>query len=443
MSFKKILIVFLSLIVLCSIGIFALVSSMQVNAYFSDYVEEAYQKNVANIKDYAILGLQNDTLHRSTLNSYVEDPIYNIDVYDAAGAFAIDSVPVGGGMSRGNMMGGHSNMTESTFEFDDAHMLKETYLLESEGKTIGRIVITREKSIVDTQTIQLFKNSLLSSGLISMGASLVIAAIVLFLVVRLMNRGISDVVDYVQMDIREKHDYKIKELNIIAQAIHDYRLKLAQKERVKKQKLDKILHDTKTPLTIMKSQLEGIEDGIMRADEEAVETLLKSTEDLEGALKDIGSVVEGRQIKESVTIEKTDYAVEIDKLIKSLKPKFAAKGLGLEMNPDPFVVETDKAVLNRVVYNLIMNSYKYTQDGKVEVITNEENQTLTIRDTGVGIPEKNLNNVFEPYYRGDNIRDISGEGLGLSIVKELLDSIGAQISVMSQVNEYTMFMIRF
>lgn len=93
--------------------------------------------------------------------------------------------------------------------------------------------------------------------------------------------------------------------------------------------------------------------------------------------------------------------------------------------------------------NLIINAIKYTETGKIEVDIEEEEKygKITVRDTGIGIPEENLNRIFERFYRVDKARsrDVGGTGLGLAIAKHIVEAHNSKIEVKSVVNSGTEF----
>ena len=95
------------------------------------------------------------------------------------------------------------------------------------------------------------------------------------------------------------------------------------------------------------------------------------------------------------------------------------------------------------MYNLLINAYKYTQTGGVNITVDDELKTITIKDTGIGIAEGDIGHVFDPYFRGENTGSIKGEGLGLSNAKDNIEKAGGKITVNSQINKFTEFKIFF
>jgi two-component system phosphate regulon sensor histidine kinase PhoR len=103
----------------------------------------------------------------------------------------------------------------------------------------------------------------------------------------------------------------------------------------------------------------------------------------------------------------------------------------------------DKDRLKQAFINIIHNSIKYTEQGKVELLVEEANKSVkfTVKDTGIGIPESSLNRIFERFYRVDKARSrsVGGTGLGLAIVKHILEAHNSEVVVKSTINEGSEF----
>jgi signal transduction histidine kinase len=96
----------------------------------------------------------------------------------------------------------------------------------------------------------------------------------------------------------------------------------------------------------------------------------------------------------------------------------------------------DKDKLKQVFVNLLQNAIKYTDEGSVEILLEEEKKfvNIIVKDTGIGIPEEDLNSVFERFYRVDKARSkaVGGTGLGLAIVKHIIEAHNSKIIVQSK-----------
>jgi signal transduction histidine kinase len=106
-------------------------------------------------------------------------------------------------------------------------------------------------------------------------------------------------------------------------------------------------------------------------------------------------------------------------------------------------VSIDKGMMRHAIDNLISNAFKYSAETAplFEISFLPKEIKISISDDGIGIPESEMENLFEPFHRAENVGDIAGTGLGLSIVKEYVELNGGTISVISRENEGTKFTI--
>ena len=144
---------------------------------------------------------------------------------------------------------------------------------------------------------------------------------------------------------------------------------------------------------------------------------------------------------------------DLGELAKQCQNKLAIETMKKNHDVDCFVtadvplVYADKDDIERVILNILTNSIKYTPDGgkiKIYVGFVYTDAYIKIIDTGIGIPEEDLNRIFERFYRVDKsrTREMGGTGLGLSIAKEILDKNGGSIDIKSQVGKGTEVVIK-
>ncbi len=107
-------------------------------------------------------------------------------------------------------------------------------------------------------------------------------------------------------------------------------------------------------------------------------------------------------------------------------------------------IRTDEKLLRQILVNLLSNAAKYSPlntDIDVHVFRQNDKAVIEVQDRGIGIPEESIATIFESFHRADNVGNISGTGLGLAIVKQSVDLLGGEISVRSQVNVGTTFIV--
>jgi signal transduction histidine kinase len=108
-------------------------------------------------------------------------------------------------------------------------------------------------------------------------------------------------------------------------------------------------------------------------------------------------------------------------------------------------VKADARSLRNIVSNLLSNAVKYSSAGSeviLELTTTPEDFRVKVSDQGIGIPEKDRNNLFEPFYRGENVNSIPGTGLGLTIVKRLVEAMGGDIYFEDNMGGGSVFSVR-
>jgi len=106
-----------------------------------------------------------------------------------------------------------------------------------------------------------------------------------------------------------------------------------------------------------------------------------------------------------------------------------------------FTIDADAELLRMAVHNLISNAVKYSNGNPVTVTIRQPE--LVIEDRGIGIPESELQAIFQPFYRASNVKAVSGNGVGLALAKSILERFGASITVISHIEEGTVFRVSF
>ena len=212
--------------------------------------------------------------------------------------------------------------------------------------------------------------------------------------------------------------------------------------RLRRQLLVNIAHELRTPLAIIQGHLEGMIDGVIEPSKEQLSSLHEEAVRLNRLIKDLRdlSLAEVRQL----AMEKlpTDMNQLVTRTVVMLRPLADEKqiqvGCTLAENLPAVVADADR--MSQVFYNILVNAIRYSPNGgKVEVTTallegrGKNWLKVSIADHGQGIPPEDLPHVFDHFYRGDKSRDrkSGGSGIGLAIVKQLVESHGGEVTVES------------
>ena len=218
-------------------------------------------------------------------------------------------------------------------------------------------------------------------------------------------------------------------------------------ENMRSQFVANISHELKTPLTSIK----GFAETLRYVDDDETRNKFLSIIDEESdrlarLLEDILSLYEIEQ-KRSTVLEEFNVDKEIEKVYFLLNDQAKKKGVEVFLDTDSnCILMGDKDKFKQMLLNLVSNSIKYTEKGgivRVESYTHDMNLVLVIEDNGIGISAEDLPRIFERFYRVDKARsrESGGTGLGLAIVKHIVRLFDGDISVSSELEVGTKFVI--
>lgn len=190
-------------------------------------------------------------------------------------------------------------------------------------------------------------------------------------------------------------------------------------------------HELRSPLTLLKGELELALRRERAAEEyrEAIREALSSTQELTRLaehLLALARVEEGRALGERVALHEL-----VDKAVEAAEREELARGVTLDAELAPAVVEGATMDLERAAKNLLHNALRFSPEGgvvRVRLEVEGDDAVLSVEDEGPGIPEAHLEHVFEPFYRGpqDGARMEEGSGLGLAFVREVARAHGGR-----------------
>jgi len=210
-------------------------------------------------------------------------------------------------------------------------------------------------------------------------------------------------------------------------------------------------HELRTPLNSVFGYAQVLERdaAISETQQGRVRVIRRSAEHLSGlidGLLEISKIETGRLQLNRNEVRLDDF---LGQIVEMFRPQAEAKGLAFDYRPAgnlPEIVHTDEKRLRQILINLLSNALKFTDAGRVGLAITYRSQvaTITVSDTGAGIPEAELERIFEPFERGDPARTrlVPGTGLGLTIVKMLSQLMGGDVTVRSTPGEGSAFEVR-
>lgn len=201
-----------------------------------------------------------------------------------------------------------------------------------------------------------------------------------------------------------------------------------------------VAHELKTPLAVMKMYPETLDEN--STIEEYKEVIAVEKKNIDRMSELVNTLLEYSRTSE-VKLEAVMIKEVVDNCLEILSPLIEEKKLTVYENLDEKVITTSRELFTRLVYNLISNATRYNKEGGA-IYIDIEKMDLTIRDTGIGIPQDKLDLIFEPLYCVDKSRsrELGGSGLGLAISKKIADTLGYKIEVASKSGHGTEFTIK-
>ncbi len=242
-----------------------------------------------------------------------------------------------------------------------------------------------------------------------------------------------------------------RELQIQNIELEKQKIQVIEANKLKSEFLSNMSHELRTPLnSIMALSSVLISDSVNKLNDDEINYLTIIERNGKNLLKLINDILDLSKIeagKMEIVTESISISMLLNLVIENLHA--IAKNKGLKINieiPDnlPYV-ETDESRLHQVLINIIGNAIKFTEKGSVSIIVQLVNDivTLNVVDTGIGIPKDVLPHIFDEFRQADGTssRQFEGTGLGLAIAKKLIQILGGDISVNSELGRGTNFTI--
>lgn len=213
-----------------------------------------------------------------------------------------------------------------------------------------------------------------------------------------------------------------------------------------KQVTDNIAHDIKSPITRIRGAAEVALSSTTSIDEYqamAADTI----DECDRLVKTVNTMLEISETEAGVaplSLEEVDLSAILDQACDLFQPLAEGKGLNIQsIAPPKCVFPCDRSGLQRVIVNLLDNAVKYTQSGSVAVSAEEHRNEviISVRDTGIGISSNDMNHIFDRFFRVDKSRNLPGAGLGLSLVRAIVQKHGGQITVKSAPGNGSVFTV--
>ncbi|MGH9639510.1 MAG: ATP-binding protein, partial [Bryobacteraceae bacterium] len=224
---------------------------------------------------------------------------------------------------------------------------------------------------------------------------------------------------------------------------------LERLERVRKDFVANVSHELRTPLTAIRGYAEALLDGGLADHEQNrkfLEIILNHSTRLNSIASDLLTLSELESGRSQPEQDRVSVAAAVDAALRAVEAEAEARDVRLIRGKmDETEVLGSKVRLEQALINLLNNAVKFNRPGgavRVEAARTAEGAvSLSVSDTGIGIPSEDVSRIFERFYRVDKARsrEVGGTGLGLSIVKHVIERMGGSVKVESQVGKGATF----
>lgn len=315
-------------------------------------------------------------------------------------------------------------------------------------KTIGYLF---ESASADT--ISVFLSDIFKMFLIAAFSTILLSSVIIYVITAMLSRPLRQMSraakSFGQGDFSARISYRsMDEVGELALSFNQMADSLSELETMRKNFIANVSHELKTPMTTIGGFIDGIIDGTIKKEEQAHYLNIVSDEvkRLSRLVKSMLNVARLEAGEVSLNMSAFDISDTIISTLFSFEKQIEEKQIEIRglAQMEKVMVYGDRDLIHQVLYNLIDNAIKFCdENGYIEFVAekNKDHVSVHVKNSGKGLSKEEINHVFDRFYKTDKSRglDKNGVGLGLHIVKSVLDMHKGSISVGSVQGEYTEF----
>ncbi|MDO5294754.1 MAG: HAMP domain-containing sensor histidine kinase [bacterium] len=317
------------------------------------------------------------------------------------------------------------------------------YELDDGTVMIGYVNISVYGPYFYNQNDFTFLDALTKIIIIVGGAALILSIGIAYMLARNISKPILNAVEVTNQiangryQVTEFEHTNIIELEKLSFSIRKLSDSIAKQEQIRKQLTSDVAHELRTPLTAVSTHLEAMIEGIWEPSTEHIESCYEEVKRIISIVKDLEQLE--RIENKSYNLMYTSFSLKelVQRLLRNFAIYIQEKELTVTLTGEEANIVADEERIGQVVINLLSNAIKYTdKKGKIEIAITEreDNVQLMISDSGIGISKEELPYIFERFYRADKSRNrkTGGAGIGLTIVKSIVEAHNGVIKVESE-----------
>jgi signal transduction histidine kinase len=446
----------ISLIVLLTVAILSLLSNYFINKQFTDYISRQMDLKIQVIT--SSLGEQYNSMTREWNPDYVQaigmSSLYEgyiIKVYDDKNRTVWDAQAHDMSLCK-VIMDNISERMRIKYPNLNGEFVSTKYNIIKGKVVIGTVSISYFGPFFLNDNEFRFLSEL-NTILIMIGlAAIALSILAGHLIAKRISRPILHTVEAAKeiadgnYGVRLEQGSDTREVGMLTESINHLATSLQNLEKLRKQLTSDVAHELRTPISILQSHIEAMMEGVWQPTTERMQSCYDETVRIGKLVNDLEKLakIESGSIK----LEMTEVNLKeiLQKTVDSFEKELINKNLAAAVSGPDITVWADRDRITQVIVNLLTNAVKYSRDAgliRFETLEDEKYTGFLIRDQGIGIPEEELPYIFERFYRADKSRNrlTGGSGIGLTIVKSIVEAHAGTVKAESKINEGSTFTV--
>lgn len=274
--------------------------------------------------------------------------------------------------------------------------------------------------------------------LLAFGVASVASIVLSLILARRLARPLADVGAAARRVAAGDHAVRVpregpEEIRDLADSFNQMAASIGEQEQVRRDFIANAAHELRTPLTNLQGYLEALRDGVIVADTATFDSLWDEADRLVRLSRSLDALADGDALIEPASLKEVDLSIAIRSAVELAEPSMERAGLTLTIDvPEKLSARANPDHLAQVLSNLMSNAARYTPAGGSVVVRAERRPAdllVSVINSGEAIPPADLGRVFERFYRVEKSRDRDrgGAGIGLAIVKQLVEAAGGRV----------------
>ncbi|PKM94430.1 MAG: two-component sensor histidine kinase [Firmicutes bacterium HGW-Firmicutes-1] len=423
----------------------------QFQSYIKNNLEQENKSVVATItQQYQANNNWNMDLIESIGIAAIENGLI-IKIKDKNGKMIWDATVHNNGMCEEILKKMASNM-ENSYPSLKGGYVEKIYPILYEANTVGSIDIGYYGPFFlndnDMDFISRMNRLFIVVGIFS----LIFALVLGFFMARRLSTPIAKVINTAEMISKGFFNNRIhenpntKEMSQLTETVNHLAETLGTQESLRKRLTADVAHELRTPIATLQGHMEAMIDGIWEPDAKRLNSCHEEIMRIGRLVDNLGKLE--KYENENLTLDKTEFDISkiISRILQNFESQFISKSIEVAFIERKEFLYADQDKVSQVIVNLLSNALKYTQEsGRVEITvkSKRDHVEIVVKDNGQGISVKDLPYVFERFYRVDKSRNrlTGGAGIGLTIVKAIVEAHMGEISVQSEINVGSQFVV--